>query len=295
MKRCINCQTTYTDDTLKYCLQDGGALVPLTLPLDPDATVIEQRPDDTPTLIWPASAPTASQAARATAPNNGATANNRPRPKTGFIVAGLAILVLGGGLAAYLFVSRERGPATPPPVVANNATPRPTPKPPVNKNTNANRPALPAATPTRAAGEVDFTITASSTRADFNGISYNAANLRDGLWETAWIEGDPGPGVGASLTCNFPRLINLRQVTITPGYFKSPSTWEKNNRLKKITLEFSDGSARQFPFDDDMRYVTLDVGPVKTKFVRLVINEVYNGTTDADDTAISDISFTTAK
>ena len=46
-----------------------------------------------------------------------------------------------------------------------------------------------------------------------------------------------------------------------------------------------------------MRYITIDVAgaaPIKTKWVRLVIEEVYTGATDSEDTAISDISFTLA-
>ena len=106
-----------------------------------------------------------------------------------------------------------------------------------------------------------------------------------------------GTGIGESLRCDFGREIELAQITITPGFFKSPQIWEKNNRLKKATIQFSDGSSIEHEFADEMRYITIDVAgaaPIKTKWVRLVIEEVYTGATDSEDTAISDISFTLA-
>lgn len=292
MKRCPTCQTTYTNDKLQYCLEDGSALVPTSATYDPEATLINSPAP--PTLQWPVDNTTPVPTRRMTAPQSPANVPpTAPKSNKGLIIAiaVAACALVGGALAvALLWPSRNA------PQVAANPTPTPAAKPSVKPTPKPAASVKPMPTPPpRAEGEVDFTVTASSTRAPFNGIPYPAANVRDGLWETAWIEGDAGPGLAASLTCNFAKEISLQSITITPGYFKSPSVWEKNNRLQKATFYFSDGTSQTFDFADDMRHVTLAVGPVKTKSVRLVIDAVYAGTEDADDTAISDISFTLAR
>jgi hypothetical protein len=288
MRKCPVCRSIYTDDSLQFCLQDGNPLATVKS-ADPEATLIDR------TLDLPAGwQPTTERiVARPTDGPNVAP----PATRTSRALVAVSVLSLLGllGTAAYFLFYAKPGPAapvalvTPTPAVEPAATPGKSPAPPKS---------APPPKPTprrRAAGEVDFTVTASSTRADYEGISYQADNLRDGDWSTGWIEGGTGPGLGESLKCDFGRVVNLQQLTITPGYFKSENIWVKNNRLKTVTVQFSDGSARQFSFDDEMRYVTLEVGPVKTRWVRLVIDEIYPGATDFNDTAISDISFTTAK
>jgi hypothetical protein len=98
-----------------------------------------------------------------------------------------------------------------------------------------------------------------------------------------------GPGVGEWLQFDFGREINLHRIVILPGYFKSPQIWAENNRLAAATLQFSDGSSRHFTFPDRMERQSLDVGAIKTRWVRLVIADVYTGTDP--DTAVSEVTF----
>lgn len=56
MKRCPKCQSTYTDDTLRFCLQDGTPLVS-TSGTDPEATVISPHNEPPPTEVMRPSAP----------------------------------------------------------------------------------------------------------------------------------------------------------------------------------------------------------------------------------------------
>ena len=108
---------------------------------------------------------------------------------------------------------------------------------------------------------------------------------------TAWIEGASGPGIGEWIRCDFPREVKLNRIILTPGYFKTPELWKQNNRLAGATFFFSDGSSQRFTFPDRMVEQRLEVGGVKTRWVRLVIDDYYVGTVDVEDTAISTLVF----
>jgi hypothetical protein len=64
MKRCPSCNRNYTDDTLRFCLEDGTPLV--QAPLD-EPTITTPAAEPPPTLVYHAPLPPAP-AARATAP-----------------------------------------------------------------------------------------------------------------------------------------------------------------------------------------------------------------------------------
>jgi hypothetical protein len=131
--------------------------------------------------------------------------------------------------------------------------------------------------------------TASSTRPALAGNTYGPDNVLDGRLMTAWAEGVDGAGIGEWIRCDFSREVTLRRISIAPGYFKSPQIWARNNRLAAATFYFSDGGAREFRFPDRMEEQIVEVGAVRTSWVRIVINEVYGGTDP--DTAISQLAF----
>jgi len=119
--------------------------------------------------------------------------------------------------------------------------------------------------------------------------TYYPANAIDGKRSTAWIEGVEGSGIGEWIRFDFDREINLHRILIQPGYFKSPMIWSQNNRLAALTAHFSDGSSRQLNFDNRMDSQKVDIGSVRTRWVRLTIDAVYSGTDP--DTALSEIAF----
>jgi hypothetical protein len=119
--------------------------------------------------------------------------------------------------------------------------------------------------------------------------TYYPANTIDGKRSTAWIEGVDGAGIGEWIRYDFDREITLHRILFQPGYFKSPAIWAENNRLAAVTAQFSDGSSRRLSFDDRMESQKIDVGAVKTRWVRLVIESVYYGTDP--DTALSEVAF----
>ncbi|MGA9994560.1 MAG: hypothetical protein WBP93_04050 [Pyrinomonadaceae bacterium] len=115
--------------------------------------------------------------------------------------------------------------------------------------------------------------------------------MLDGSLLTAWDEGVSGPGIGQWIRCDFAREVKLLRIRIAPGYFKSPQLWTHNNRLAAATFYFSDGSTRRFNFQDRMEEQRLDVGGVRTRWVRMAIDNFYAGSTDSEDTPISELAF----
>ncbi|MGA9994031.1 MAG: hypothetical protein WBP93_01395 [Pyrinomonadaceae bacterium] len=131
MKRCPTCGSTYTDDTLRFCLQDGAVLksvddeadasstdseatlvtvpparvkeLPATEIFDPRATVAQTPSPDR--LAPPPAAPNANeQRAYAPAPPN------RSRSRTPVIILSILVIILLGALGgvAALLIMRNR-------------------------------------------------------------------------------------------------------------------------------------------------------------------------------------------
>jgi serine/threonine protein kinase len=135
------------------------------------------------------------------------------------------------------------------------------------------------------------TATASSTRDAFRGIGYEPEKALDGSMMTAWVEGVKGPGIGEWIRFDFGKEVKLRRIFIAPGYFKSPQIWQKNNRIAVAVFYFSDGKSREFRFPNQMEEQKIEVGEIRTKWVRVEIKQVYNAQSDSEDTAISQITF----
>jgi hypothetical protein len=134
-----------------------------------------------------------------------------------------------------------------------------------------------------------ITASASSVRLAVQANTYYAANAIDGKRSTAWIEGVDGPGLGEWIRFDFDREISLHRILIQPGYFKSPQIWAENNRLESVTVYFSDGSSRDLTFANRMDSQKVEVGAIRTRWVRFVIKSVYYGSDP--DTAISEVAF----
>ena len=123
MKRCPNCQTTYTDDALRFCLADGAALVSsasneaetVRIPFDKNPARVDVPPDSAPTVF---AAPPVSPA--------------QPKGKgAGLIIAGVLgaflLFLFIGGVAAFLLLRSNDGKkaivASPSPLAAPPAAP----------------------------------------------------------------------------------------------------------------------------------------------------------------------------
>ncbi|MCX7749767.1 MAG: stalk domain-containing protein [Clostridia bacterium] len=126
------------------------------------------------------------------------------------------------------------------------------------------------------------------------GKDYIAAYATDWDVKTAWVEGKKGDGVGEwiSIQGKESGLLEVSGIKIINGYAKSENLYKANNRVKKVKIEFSDGSSMEKEVKDSlMDYQRLEFGKIiKTKFVKITILEVYNGT-KYEDTCISGIKF----
>ena len=142
-----------------------------------------------------------------------------------------------------------------------------------------------------AESSVTIRATASSARNPFRGIDYGPEKALDGSMMTAWVEGIKGPGIGEWIRFDFGREVKLRRIFIAPGYFKSPQIWLKNNRLAVAVLYFSDGNSRELRFPDQMEEQKIEVGEVRTSWIRIEIKQIYLAQSNSEDTAISQITF----
>lgn len=270
MKSCPTCNRTYADETLTYCLADGSLL---SAPYDPEATQFLPPPRTTNPTNTQISGPVAAAAAR--------PAEQAKSPAFKYIVIALLALIAGAGVMAWLN-SRTREAASNNSSASNSPTPASTPSPATSttpRPSPTERPAL------------EITATASSMRSPEKGVSYQPANALDQSLSTAWDEGASGPGIGEWLECDFGREVRLKRIIITPGYFKTPEIWKQNNRLARATFYFSDGTSQSFTFPDRMIEQRLEVGGVRTRTVRLVIDDYYPGSVDTEDTPVSSLAF----
>jgi hypothetical protein len=294
MKRCPRCNRTYTDDSLKFCLDDGSLLtlsndssgsddLNATLPYGPT-----QGDTTAPTAIFvprdsPAhSVPTVPSMPRADDLGRPRAVPDSPNRVLTFGVISIAVLLLVIASIGVVFLYRHwkasdtASPLGSPPGVSS-------PAPTATRETGSDDSGKPKTAP------LQIKVTASSVRYALQNNTYDPANVVDGNKRTAWIEGVDGPGIAEWLNFDFGRDINLHRILILPGYFKSAKIWAQNNRLAAATFQFSDGSSRRFTFPDRMERQSLDVGSIRTRWVRLVINEVYYGTDP--DTAVSEVAF----
>jgi len=136
-----------------------------------------------------------------------------------------------------------------------------------------------------------ITVTASSSRLPSGGTTYDPRNLLDGNLSTAWDEGVAGPGIGEWIRFDFDRQVRFTAMRIVPGYFKNAKLWSHNNRLAEATLVFSDGTSRHLLLDDRMAEQTVELRGVKTSSIHIIIDRIYPGSFDSEDTPISEVRF----
>lgn len=287
MKRCPKCNRKYDDDTLRFCLEDGAALFDAR---DSDAPPTEILPArGTPTLkssgptvpSFPSGGPLPSSE-RITQPTN-------PLLTGGVIAIAILLLVLVG-IVAFFVLKQSGGNET----ATSNTSPSKTNGPsqktsPVSPEPGRIASPETSSTDSQPGTPLKITASASSVRLAVQANTYYAANAMDGKRSTAWIEGVDGPGLGEWIRFDFDREINLHRILIQPGYFKSPQIWAENNRLESVTAYFSDGSSRELTFANRMDSQKVDVGSIRTRWVRFVIKSVYYGTDP--DTAMSEVAF----
>lgn len=120
---------------------------------------------------------------------------------------------------------------------------------------------------------------------------YKASNVDDRDYSTAWVEDKPDSGIGESVIVNFDGEVEISGLEILNGYGKSKELYYANNRVKKIRIELSDGTAYERNLlDGNYEGPTSVLLPekVNTEYIKVTILDVYRGS-EYDDTCISEI------
>jgi len=146
--------------------------------------------------------------------------------------------------------------------------------------------------------------------------AWEAGSAGDRRLASAWVEGRPGSGIGESITILFENQAEIRLIRIVPGCAESKQSWMDHNRAKRISLLFEGGTmisvnrkgaeeldskvAAQGDFDlpglgFGVQTMVFFSQPIKSSWVKLTIEEVERGTSDQDETCISEISVHRAK
>ncbi|MCL6592270.1 MAG: hypothetical protein K6U80_20285 [Firmicutes bacterium] len=134
----------------------------------------------------------------------------------------------------------------------------------------------------------------TSTAKFENNRLYSVQNLIDNDPKTVWVPESKKSGIGEWIEFSFDDPIPVTSINLVNGYAKSDTTFKNNNRIKTVTLEFSDGNKEKISLKDTMEPQTIEIGKTTQK-VRVYIDEVYKGT-KYDDTCLSefDVKFETS-
>lgn len=145
---------------------------------------------------------------------------------------------------------------------------------------------LPRPPPWLASARASSTLVEKSLPRDY----YRAENAADGDPATAWAEAAKGPGAGEWLELRLSDLTFLAEVRLLAGCGVSAKLWKSNQRLKAVTLVFSDGEAQQARLADTGfgEFASIVVRRSKpTTSVRIVVGEVYPAR--SEDACISEV------
>ncbi|MBF8984415.1 VWA domain-containing protein [Lutibacter sp. B2] len=119
---------------------------------------------------------------------------------------------------------------------------------------------------------------------------YIPENAIDGSYNTAWVENADGHGINEWIKLNFKGTYAINGVNFSNGYKKRNDLFYKNSRIKKLRMQFSDGTYHDIRLDDKFSYIDRIAfdNPKVTSSIKFIILEVYPGS-KFDDTCITDI------
>ncbi|MEQ9303517.1 MAG: hypothetical protein RJQ14_06330 [Marinoscillum sp.] len=81
------------------------------------------------------------------------------------------------------------------------------------------------------------TQTASSELTAQGTNAYSAQNAHDLSYETAWVEGVSGYGIGEFIEYHIkPENPRITEIIVVNGYVKSSNAWKNNSRVKKLKM-----------------------------------------------------------
>ena len=110
--------------------------------------------------------------------------------------------------------------------------------------------------------------------------TFEPGNAVAGDPNTAWrVEGD-GASTGAYLMLDWVTDFTVSDVQLVPGYAKKDPCagvewFPLNRRVKKVRLDFSDGSTANGDLQDAASYQSVHFSPVRAKWVKITILDTY--------------------
>jgi hypothetical protein len=210
-----------------------------------------------------------------------ATDHRRPRSMTGWVAAAV-VLVLVILLGVWLLTSGDDKPP---------GAKRPTTSASATDGTDG--PSPPATGGLTAESQVTVPETADSGQdVDGDPVTYDGANLLDGVPETCWRM--PGDGSGEELVITLPRETRLRSVGMINGYAKKGGAvdwYHGNRRIDRVEWVFDDGTTVPQTLGETEAVQSVDVDVTTTTItLRLVaVSAPGEGSSRRDFTAISDL------
>ncbi len=147
-------------------------------------------------------------------------------------------------------------------------------------------------------------VEASTYLKDNSGYNYSPFMSYDGKMETAWCV--PDGGIGQWIKYNVSEdhkkhpqfqgidVLELNTMVIVNGLAASKEMYYANNRIKKLKVEFDNGSSQVIDLKDGVIGYQRFSFNVKSRWIKLTILEVYKGG-KYNDTCISEINFFTSQ
>lgn len=92
---------------------------------------------------------------------------------------------------------------------------------------------------------------ATATLPKYKNITYDAANVLDGKYDTCWAYSEKDDS-GAVITLSSDESVTVRGIRLTPAYAKNNRIALANNRVKSIHVALSDGASYDFVIEPDI-------------------------------------------
>ena len=135
-----------------------------------------------------------------------------------------------------------------------------------------------------------YSVLASSENMDASGHVFSKSNLTNSDNKMVWGEGVPGAGIGEWIELHFSETLYIDSLVIFNGHSASRSVYDEYGKVKKILIEFSDGSrVEEELITDSYNYQMISFStPVKAHSVKLTILAAIPGT-EHDVTCVSQV------